>query len=232
MSTSVFALSVGVHAAVLAETGSVECVAWAKDEKTSCHEGCRKSDDNINNNHNNSSTECKQNKINKNLLLPKQQYINSHNKSSMELSMIDTRQSSTSAAVAPELEPVWADLVSRLRAESDVILFPSEQAIDAAIFPWSQFMVASTSNMTNNDNTTINTTNTSDVTNTTHSPPSSSSRRRKWRLVVLEASWQHAKTMMNKIVAFREHRGLPPLLCVQLNNITGELLCLCLCDYI
>ena len=91
MSMSVFAVSVGVHAAVLAETGSVECVAWAKDEKTSCHakqklnnnssrEGCRKSDDNINNNHNNSSTECKQNKINKNLLLPKQQYINSHNK--------------------------------------------------------------------------------------------------------------------------------------------------------
>ena len=52
-----------------------------------------------------------------------------------------------------------------------------------------------------------------------HSPPCPGKR---FRLIVLEASWTHGKTMFNSIVRYREGRNLPPLRCVSLFNIVGK----------
>lgn len=45
---------------------------------------------------------------------------------------------------------------------------------------------------------------------------------RKWRLVILEGSWNYAKTMAWQIIAYRKERHLPPLPCVILKDLTGE----------
>lgn len=44
----------------------------------------------------------------------------------------------------------------------------------------------------------------------------------KWRLVLLEASWAHGKTMEMQIRELRAERGLAPLPLVTLEGVTGE----------
>ena len=43
----------------------------------------------------------------------------------------------------------------------------------------------------------------------------------RWRLVVLEASWHHGKTMAKQIVKYRSDAGLPPLRFVRLEDVVG-----------
>ena len=45
---------------------------------------------------------------------------------------------------------------------------------------------------------------------------------RKWRLIILEGSWNYAKTMAWQIIAYRKEHHLPPLPCVILKDLTGE----------
>jgi hypothetical protein len=40
----------------------------------------------------------------------------------------------------------------------------------------------------------------------------------RWRLVVLEASWQHGKTMHRQMTAYRKLKDLPPLRSVVLTG--------------
>jgi hypothetical protein len=47
-------------------------------------------------------------------------------------------------------------------------------------------------------------------------------RSGRWRLVVLEASWNYGKGMAMQLRQHRESVGLPPLQCVQLTDVTGQ----------
>lgn len=93
----------------------------------------------------------------------------------------------------------WQHLVESLNAETDVLLFPYPDSTPADIFPWNTLSTSSSS---------------------TEAEGSLGPKRK--RLLVLEASWQHAKTMAQRIVDHRKSKGLPPITSVILRNVTGE----------
>jgi DTW domain-containing protein YfiP len=45
---------------------------------------------------------------------------------------------------------------------------------------------------------------------------------RKWRLVLLEASWTYGKKMAHQLVELRRKLGLEPLPCVLLRGVVGQ----------
>ena len=69
----------------------------------------------------------------------------------------------------------------------------------------------------NNNNNDSNTNN-----NSSSSSSSCGSNSHRWRLVVLEASWQHGKTMHRQLTAYRHLKGLRPLRSVIINGVTGQ----------
>jgi hypothetical protein len=89
----------------------------------------------------------------------------------------------------------WHDIVDKLDASRDVLLFPYQTSIPADEFAWDD-------RFTPTDSANISCS--------------------KWRLVVLEASWAYGKTMAHQIVDYRKAKGLPPLRSVILTNITGQ----------
>ena len=146
-----------------------------------------------------------------------------------------------------EIDLKWGAMVTSLDPNRDVLLFPSDGAVCASVFKWSgdnnDNYSGNDSNDNSNGNDDIGDTAGHDSTSTTtitpphtttatpiptptsthkpaHTPCSSNGQR--WRLVVLEASWQHGKTMHRQLTAYRQLKGLPPLRSVIINNVTGQ----------
>ena len=95
----------------------------------------------------------------------------------------------------PSLAPVWGPIVAALDPSRDVLLFPCSDATLASEFKWHSF---------------------ESFGNETEVP---STLRR--RLVVLEATWNHAKGMARQIAAYRMEMGLPAIPCVMLSDVVG-----------
>lgn len=113
------------------------------------------------------------------------------------------------SAIVDGLVPVWGDVALGLCADTDVLLFPAADATDADDFDWTRTKFSSNSNSSSEN---INSNNNSE----------SIGNPRKWRLIVLEASWLHAKSVYRKINFYREEHKLPPIPCVRLKDITGQ----------
>lgn len=132
----------------------------------------------------------------------------------------------------PGLREDWKNLVETLDHTRDVLLFPCEDAVRAEEFPWHQLPVqpqraverrdtgnaaasreVSSAPLLRAEDVTI--TQETDKTQTTN--PGT-----RWRLVVLEASWNYGKGMAQQLRQHRESVGLPPLRCVQLTDVTGQ----------
>ncbi len=99
----------------------------------------------------------------------------------------------------------WQSVVESLDPERDIILFPYQNSIPAESFPWTDppNYLQNLEGASENNNTTLPLT-------------------RKYRLVVLEASWGYGKTMAQQILDHRRAKNLPPIRSVILTNITGE----------
>jgi hypothetical protein len=114
-------------------------------------------------------------------------------------------------------------MVASLDAERDVILFPSDESIPADEFPWIREIPtrAEGSGETSLDYQNANG-NHHAKENTAADEEASPSLNPilKWRLVVLEASWGHGKTMFRQVVY--HHTGL---LCVCMNTYSHVCAC-------
>ena len=138
-----------------------------------------------------------------------------------------------------DIDAKWGAMVSSLDPNRDVILFPSDNAVCASKFVWTESFIeveegleienksnVSNNNDNNNDNNSNNDNdyNNNDNNNNESSSSSRSSRstRHRWRLIVLEASWQHGKTMHRQLTAYRQLKGLPALRSVIINGVTGQ----------
>lgn len=80
---------------------------------------------------------------------------------------------------ARDEKDAWKDIVENFNSHSDVLLFPSPNATSSKDFNWQD--IDNNSNESNSSNSNI------------------SSNNNKWRLIVLEASWECAKTMAKQI---------------------------------
>jgi hypothetical protein len=99
----------------------------------------------------------------------------------------------------------WQAVVEALDADNDVILFPYPNSVPATDFDWDRKSSACeklSSDATSEDTVFV--------------PP------KRWRLVVLEASWGYGKTMAQQVIDHRKAKGLSPIKSVILTNITGE----------
>lgn len=144
------------------------------------------------------------------------------------------------SVIVDDMGPIWGDIALGLSADSDVLLFPSDDAVDAEDFDWfcrSTIQLLDQSSSSMNNRTTIETAtrissniqsnsvsshSSNNLTNSDATTSSSLNTNKKWRLVVLEASWMHAKGVYRKINLYREKYKLPPIPCVRLNDITGQ----------
>ena len=92
------------------------------------------------------------------------------------------------------------EFVASLNSDRDIILYPSADAIDSSLFHWMSKIEESTNQPIIND------------------------KSHRWRLVVLEASWQHGKTMAQQIADYRNDHNppLPPLKYVSLSSLHGQ----------
>lgn len=100
-------------------------------------------------------------------------------------------------------DEIWQGIVESWDPEVDVLLFPFPDSTPADEFDWSTGPVSGSSEAAT-------------------SAVSLSANRPKRRLMVLEASWQHAKAMSQRIIDHRKAKGLPPIPSVILKNVTGE----------
>lgn len=248
----------GVHAAVLAERGSVECVQWGR-EDAAVTAAAADSPSPTTAASNSSSSSAHTNRpapSPPSQPLSSSSYASSSSSSPSPSANKEDKQKGKKynsnllrSKAADGRLPAWADVVLSLSAESDVLLYPAdEHAVDAHCFPWRQrrphihpytHQLLSQTMNDENDNSCSS----SDTSNNSHISSSSSSiscsgsgssgnniacssrggdDSSKWRVVVLEASWQHAKTMFSKIAALRARHSLPPLPCVKLCDITGN----------
>lgn len=94
-----------------------------------------------------------------------------------------------------------SELVASFDPDRDVILYPSADAIDSNVFPWQ-----------------------SKTEEFSKRPSENLNRIHRWRLIVLEASWHHGKTMAQQIVDYRADHNppLPPLKYVSLSSLHGQ----------
>ena len=140
------------------------------------------------------------------------------------------------------IDLTWGPLVASLHPDRDVILFPAEGAILAEDFAWNgpnrvklnemdEVLESRTSSRDGigSVETSVILESSSSVNNTiddgrkTLSENDDPSKRNKWRLVVLEASWGHGKTIFHQLTAYRKYLNLPPLPCVVLSDLVkGE----------
>lgn len=98
----------------------------------------------------------------------------------------------------------WLPIVESLDASRDVLLFPSPDATFADAFDWGPSSVASTRGGDRSDGA------------------GQSTGCERYRLVVLEATWNHAKWISKQIATHRKAKGLPPLRCVALKDVVGQ----------
>jgi hypothetical protein len=150
----------------------------------------------------------------------------------------------------PPLREQWKNLVETLDHTRDVLLFPCDDAIKAEEFPWNEctYSGCERNEMSHRNSGGINahtpaasTNSIEDVANRALDASSApfvcsgtgddregegssddASRSGRWRLVVLEASWNYGKGMAMQLRQHRESVGLPPLQCVQLTDVTGQ----------
>jgi hypothetical protein len=151
----------------------------------------------------------------------------------------------------PPLREQWKNLVETLDHTRDVLLFPCEDAVKAEEFPWKECTYRGCepcqpnavdrgditayvqTTCTNSSEDVANrapvaeralqsvVTSTDDENNGEISS-GEATRSGRWRLVVLEASWNYGKGMAMQLRQHRESVGLPPLQCVQLTDVTGQ----------
>jgi hypothetical protein len=150
----------------------------------------------------------------------------------------------------PPLREQWKNLVETLDHTRDVLLFPCDDAVKAEEFPWKEctYSGCERNEMSHRNGGGINahtpaasTNSIEDVANRAldassapfvcsgtgddregESSSDDASRSGRWRLVVLEASWNYGKGMAMQLRQHRESVGLPPLQCVQLTDVTGQ----------
>ena len=106
-----------------------------------------------------------------------------------------------------EVDSTWGAMVSALDPSRDVILFPSEQAVCASVFKWGRSdggrigAAAAAADSPNEDQE-------DDRKNSYRDDVGAEARKssdlggsstHRWRLIVLEASWQHGKTMYRQV---------------------------------
>jgi hypothetical protein len=107
----------------------------------------------------------------------------------------------------------WQKVVESLDAENDILLFPYPNSISADEFDWYRQQDEEHSLPA------------ADVDETEKGTSSSSlplNDRKRYRLVVLEASWGYGKTMAQQILDHRKAKQLPPMKSIILQNILGE----------
>jgi hypothetical protein len=92
----------------------------------------------------------------------------------------------------------WAEVAEALDAERDVLLFPFEDACPASLFQWNSFKPSSADQARGDD------------------------RSEKFRLVVIEASWQHGQVVSRQIVEARKKKDQPPIRSVKIENVVGQ----------
>ena len=116
------------------------------------------------------------------------------------------------------------EIAESLDPNRDVLLFPSENAVVIDQFPWHLCPYHSSSDDYNNEYECDS--QHDDIDGDRRSSSSSKidigdnfkPKNTKWRLVVLEASWQYGKSMATQIIAHRKAIGLPPIICVKLKG--------------
>lgn len=134
----------------------------------------------------------------------------------------------------------WDRIVAGLDPTRDVLLFPCEAAVDAEDFKWGQIekdahddhdgdqdvIQLEIKGQTRHAKAFTSNSTGSEANGSSKSPslgkPETSQYPNKWRLVVLEGSWNYATTMANQIIEYRSVNNLKPLPCVMLHGLTGE----------
>lgn len=94
------------------------------------------------------------------------------------------------------------EVVRSLDSERDVLLFPTDDSVLANEYDWNFDYDVNKFALEGSTETSM------------------SSKRK--RLVVIEASWNYAKTMANEIIFYRKKLGLPPITMVKLSDIVGR----------
>jgi DTW domain-containing protein YfiP len=119
----------------------------------------------------------------------------------------------------------WAkerDVVERIIASldplRDVLLFPYPHSTNAEVFPWKDCRYVPPSTAEGEGQRPVSNVDCAEICNS--DIPYNKSHR--WRLVVLEASWNYAKSMSNQITTYRKDHGLPPLPSVILTDVVGQ----------
>lgn len=105
-----------------------------------------------------------------------------------------------------EVDSTWGAMVSALDPSRDVILFPSEQAVCASLFKWGcsdggriGAAVAADCPSEEQEDDEKNSYRDDVGAEASKSSDLGGSNTHRWRLVVLEASWQHGKTMYRQV---------------------------------
>ena len=104
----------------------------------------------------------------------------------------------------PEVDSTWGAMVSALDPSRDVILFPSEQAVCASVFKWGRsdggrIGAAADSPSEDQEDDEKNSYRDDVGADARKSSDLGGSSSHRWRLIVLEASWQHGKTMYRQV---------------------------------
>jgi hypothetical protein len=144
----------------------------------------------------------------------------------------------------------WEAVIERLDPEIDVLLFPYPHSIPAETFSWSMNssngtrsnseergemkMMGSDTNQPciNRNNTSAADTVNEEISQTSNSANfpmgmdhinnTNKIKAKKKRLIVLEASWNYAKTMAQQIIEYREKLHLPAIPSIILHDVTGQ----------
>lgn len=138
----------------------------------------------------------------------------------------------------PALREDWKNLVETLDHTRDVLLFPCDDALKAEEFPWHQPPVPSPqltlpgkvdtmqgvadSAAVLGECSAVVVGEEGSATGQVAAGTQVTNPGHRWRLVVLEASWNYGKGMAQQLRQHRESVGLPPLRCVQLTDVTGQ----------
>ena len=196
---------IGVHSAVLSTEGTVEHIDWPRNNTAADTKYDLDDEEDHNSDHP--------------ILDPATAEIIKNNP---DLYYTGTRPKDSDAYIYDKV-PAWADIVTSLDPDRDVLLFPCDNAVDAKAFDWNYNHSQSSSSTaapttTHDSNSNSDATSSSDIGNRNMS----TSKVRKRRLVVVEATWQHGKVVANRINKYRKAHSLPPIPCVKLSNITGS----------
>jgi hypothetical protein len=114
------------------------------------------------------------------------------------------RNNDTSGGITPEniseVDSTWGAMVSALDPFRDVILFPSEYAMCASKFKWDcRDRIIAEDNHSDKQADGQNSSVEQEVTKSSCGTGDNNTHPHRWRLVVLEASWQHGKTMYRQV---------------------------------